>query len=68
LPCSCAQCELLHLAARVPVLGDDDVVVHGDAERLLLRFIDDPLKRVTIAGGLLSQLFAKTFAETGCEC
>src|SRR6267143_140498 len=33
-----------------------------------LRFIDDPLKRVTSAGGPLIPIFAKTFAETGCEC
>jgi len=33
-----------------------------------LRFINDPLKPVAIAGGSLIPMFAKTFAETRCEC
>ena len=46
------------LEARVPVLADDDVVVHRDAERL--RHIDDRLGHVDvgargrrIAGGMI---------------
>src|SRR5215475_5921645 len=50
--------QLQPLQARVPVLADDDVVVHGDAERLRhlddrLRHLDVGARRRRVAGGMV---------------
>jgi hypothetical protein len=53
-----ASHQLQPLQTRVPVLADDDVVVHGNAERLCdldnrLGHVDVGLRRRRIAGGVV---------------
>ena len=59
-----AYCEPLHqphpLQTRMPVLADDDVVMHGDAERGgdiddRFRHLDVGLRRRRVAGGVVVQ-------------
>ena len=52
--------QLQSLQARMPVLADDDVIVHGDAERAcdvgnLLGHLDVGVRLRRIAGGMIVQ-------------
>jgi hypothetical protein len=56
-----ASNQLHPLEARMPLLSDDDVVVHGNAERArdgddLLRHLDVGARRRRVAGGVIVQV------------
>jgi hypothetical protein len=58
--------QLQSLQARVPILADDDVIVHGDAERSgdrddLLGHLDVGLRRRRVAGRMVVHLMSGRF-------